>query len=234
MYLWIDTETTGLVPGKHAVIQIAAIITEEFFGEPIATFNETGGAKGFEVSAKALEVNRIEKGELKNRRKPKHLLDDFIKFLSEHVDRYDSKSKLTPVGYNVKFDTDMLFGFAKALKYPYLGAFLSGSSIDIMQTARWMDALGKLPKVKDHKLSTLLDAFDVDAGQSHDAFDDISVTMSLARRFDDLCNANPIAKRQLEDLIERLELYSAELTRKSERLVIKEVLKELKGLENEA
>lgn len=181
-YIWIDTETTGLIPGKHAVIQIAAIITETIGGDPIDIFNESGGCHGFEVSAKALKVNGITEKELKKRRKPKHLFRDFITFLGKHVNRYDSNDKLIPVGYNVRFDTDMLFGFAKAMKYPYLGSMISGSGIDIMHVVRWEDACGKLPPMKNHKLVTVAKALGITLDDAHDALADIEATKAIAER----------------------------------------------------
>ena len=181
MYLWIDTETTGLIPGKHAIIQIGAFITEEFLGDPVDTFNSVGSAKGFKISKKALEVNGITKKELKRRQSPYDLFTEFLEWMGKYVDRYNRKDKLIPVGYNVKFDIDMLFGMALKLRYPYLGAYISGSAIDILSVVRFQDALGNIPPMRSHKLGDVCAALEIDP-PGHDAMDDIIATYEIVKR----------------------------------------------------
>ena len=182
MYLWIDTETTGLIPGKHTIIQIGAFITEEFLGDPIDTFNSVGSAEGFKISKKALEVNGITKKELKRRQSPRDLFIEFREWMGKYVDRYNRKDKLIPVGYNVKFDIDMLFGMALKLRYPYLGAYISGSAIDILSVVRFQAALGALPSsMRSHKLGDVCAALEIDL-PSHDAMDDIIATYEIVKR----------------------------------------------------
>jgi DNA polymerase III epsilon subunit-like protein len=105
-----DIETTGLIPGKHGIISIAAanLINDDIFYEELQLED------GVEFDEIALKVNGSNKEELLARKgNPKFLtlkeaLIKFSKYISE-------KKQFVIIGKNPKFDYDFLSGAWKRL-----------------------------------------------------------------------------------------------------------------------
>jgi len=63
--LWLDTETTGIDPSLHSIIEIAGII--DIDGVPEKEFSyKVQPHKDFEIDEEALNISKTKKSELKN------------------------------------------------------------------------------------------------------------------------------------------------------------------------
>jgi len=182
--VWIDTETGGLDPMKHQLIQVAAIAT---------TFDTLEEVDRMEVKLK-LELDRTTEEALKLNSFDERAWEveaiashqarrKFTEFLVKHATTKKMSKAGRPYyiaeigGQNVAFD----IGFVRAW---YGQEFLPadawhGSGHDTMYMARTL-ALVKGFTYENLKLETLCKHFGVIA-PSHDAMDDIAATVALAR-----------------------------------------------------
>ena len=80
--LWLDTETTGLNPKKHGVIQIACLYEEGKIPYPQnipVIFNELSNCMGCKIDKEALRINGHKKKKIKGY--PENTFEHFIDFL---------------------------------------------------------------------------------------------------------------------------------------------------------
>ena len=106
-YIFIDTETTGLDPRTHDVIEVAALVYED--GTEICRYNcEMSAAFGAFVDLEALQVNKRafagDVGETDDRVIRKNILYGLAEFLIEYSTR-----DVIFVGHNVQFDIDFIY-----------------------------------------------------------------------------------------------------------------------------
>ena len=144
--LWIDTETTGLDPNKNGVIQIAALYEEgkiPYYANTPVIFNELSNAMGCKIDKEALRINGHKKKKIK--KYPADTFEHFIDFLDDKVNKFNKEDKMTIMGYNVKFDLEMLHGWAKREKYEYLGSYLDWRVVDVLVIARNEWLMGRMP-----------------------------------------------------------------------------------------
>lgn len=175
--LWLDTETTGLNPNKHGVIQVAAIFEH---GNTMSIFNALNNCSDCKIDDEALEITGHRKKDIK--KYPKDTFDKLIKFLDYFLNKYDKKDKATLIGYNVKFDLEMLHGWAKREGFDYLGSYLDWRVVDVLVLARNEWLLGRMPaEPKDFKLGSICEVYGIEV-PNHDALDDIKATRELYYR----------------------------------------------------
>ena len=182
-FLYLDCETTGLDPNVHGVIQVACIVA---YGDTIDTAHEVDRLNlfynpksiGCKIDKEALEINGRTKKEIK--KFPKHSFKKLITFFEKHIDKYDKEDKFIVIGQNVKFDIDMLFGWAKREGFEYMGSFFSGIVVDTLNTASLNYALGYI-NPPDFKLATLCMEYGLEA-PDHNAMTDIVATKKLLKR----------------------------------------------------
>ena len=181
--IFIDTETTGLIPGRHDIIQLAAII--EVKGEVVDKINLKCQPHNWDnIDDKALEINGITREELKTFQTPRAAYDKFIVELGKYVDKWNKNDKLVPVGQNIKFDLEHLREWFKKCddkEGKFMGSYLDYHSIDLVS----MTALLKLSgKVNPAKLKLVEVAkyfgFEYDA---HDALSDIEMTRRIFKEY---------------------------------------------------
>ena len=176
--LWLDVETTGLDSKKNGIIQIAAIYTRDLDGPVISTFEGTCSAKGFDIEKEALEVNGIDKKDLKKRRPPIDLLDDFVKWMQNFIDPYDRNDKFFVAGYNARFDVGFVNNWAKNLGFNYVMSYFGKHPFDMMLAIRWMELEHRIGPFDSLKLTEVAKAFNVKL-DGHDAMEDIKATREL-------------------------------------------------------
>lgn len=179
-FLYLDCETTGLDADKHGVIQVACIVTK---GENIISAKEVDRLNlrfnpisiGCEVSKEALEVNGIKKKEIKTF--PTDSFKKLIKFFEKHINKYDKEDKFVVIGQNVKFDVEMLHGWARRENFDFMGSFVDWRVIDTLSIARLESSLGKI-NPENFQLATLCKEYGIEE-PDHDAMDDITATKHL-------------------------------------------------------
>ena len=99
MYAIIDTETTGLNPAKHEVIEVAVILVEEETWQVRRTYQSRIKPQFInEAEARALEVNGYHPDDWTFARSAEEVLGEVL----------DVVGDATPVGHNISFDINMI------------------------------------------------------------------------------------------------------------------------------
>lgn len=180
--LWLDTETTGLNPNKNGVIQIAALYEEgkiPYYENTPYVFNELSNALGCKIDKETLRLNGHKKKKIKKYQDSSDTFNHFISFLEDRVNPYDKEDKITVMGYNVKFDLEMLHGWAKREKFDYLGSYLDWRVVDVLVIARNEWLMGRMPSDPENfKLGTICKVYGIPE-PDHDALTDIKATREL-------------------------------------------------------
>ena len=172
--LFLDTETTGLDPDKNGVIQVAMIAGNDEFNVKLNPLS-----LGVKVDKEALKINGIKKKHIKKRMNHELAFGKMIEWLDERVNKYDKTDKFVVVGYNVKFDVEMLHGWARREEFEYMGSYIDWRVIDVLTLARTAHYLGQLPgEPENFKLGTICELYGID-GATHDALEDIRATKEL-------------------------------------------------------
>jgi len=174
--LWIDTETTGLDPRKHDIIQLAAMV--EIDG--VIKDKKVWKCQPFEPEAadpKALEVNGLTLEALAKEMHPDQMHGEFCEFMAEFINRFDTHDKFYPAGFNVKFDMDFLLNFFIACDDSFFGSWFNGYVLDAYPLYAALKARGiiDLPNLK---LQTICKAAGVEI-KAHDAMSDIEATREI-------------------------------------------------------
>jgi len=179
-FFWLDTETGGVDPKKHGIIQIGGIYES---GKNLRNCNYK---KSFEalvhprktkLTKEALKINKHKKKKIK--KYPKDSLQKLVKFLDRYIKKFDRRDKLLIIGYNVKFDLDMVHAWAKRENFDYMGSYLDWRVVDVLVLARTAHALGIMPENPiDFKLGTICKIYGIKE-PTHDAMADVEATREL-------------------------------------------------------
>ncbi len=181
--LFLDTETTGLDPEKHAVIQISGIV--EIDGEVKEEFDlRCKPFHGEMVSKEALAVNGITMAQLMAFDDPDKTHRRFYTLLDKYCNRYDKKTKFTMVGQNPKFDYDFLNKWFRKNGDIYWYSYVDYHLIDLIAATALMSLAGRL-KVENMKLATVAAALGIEH-QAHDALGDIRATRAAFHKYIDM------------------------------------------------
>lgn len=180
--LYTDTETTGLDPKKHDIIQIAGIVEiDDIIKEE---FNFTCQPFSYEnIDQEALKVNGISVETLKTYPAPKETYRKLITIFNKYIDRYNKKDKFIPAGHNVSFDVDFLFNFFKKNGDNYCGSYLDYHKLDSVTMGMILKIYGK-EKFDNLKLKTIADYYKLEIA-AHDALSDIRASREVIKKFKD-------------------------------------------------
>lgn len=181
---WLDTETTGLSPWKHDIIQIAMII--DIDGEEVARRSwKVRPHKGKVISPNAVKTHGISIDELRSFPSHKIVYNEVMDFL----DAYRDQGRFIIGGYNVKFDWDFMkqWVFSEIGNDKHFWFRFYGHVIDVRQTACEAGIGGMFgDKIENLKLesvySMMKDQLPVKLN-AHEASSDIEVTRALYRLF---------------------------------------------------
>lgn len=189
--LWFDTETTGLDPNRHGMIQIAMLM--DIDGEVV---DET------QINYKPHQSDLIDFGENKI---PKvwrecDLGDNAVlpatgitiqslwgykhpdtvsinAFLQKHISKFDKADKAYIGGYNVPFDIAFLSKFYEKCKDNYLGSYINWKQIDVRSILYLLDYKGTV-KLDNYKLSTICEYYGIEL-EAHNPMSDIKATRDI-------------------------------------------------------
>lgn len=183
-FLWIDTETTGVDPEKHAVIELGAIFVvdgkekgeRDFFMNPL---NDT-----FLFNAEAAAVNGYSEEKIKSFPSEKEIAPNIIRFFSDCLRNYKSdgsdSEKVYFTGYNAGFDYSMV----KALLERHgvkMEDYFCGI-VDVYAQAKKARDMGVLNGLPNLKLTTITKSLGVKHENAHTALDDIRATRNVAMK----------------------------------------------------
>jgi DNA polymerase-3 subunit epsilon len=181
-YLFCDTETSGIDPSKHGVIQIAGIV--DIDGEIQETFDiKIQPFKNQLLSKESMEINGVSIEDLKGYNKPQEGYAKFTEILSKYVSKFDKTDKFFLVGYNSTFDDTFLRQFFINCGDNYYGSFIWWPTIDVAPFA--LEFLKEeRAKFSNFKLATVAKAFgiQVDESRLHEALYDSILTRSIYRK----------------------------------------------------
>ena len=184
---WFDLETTGTDKNKHAIIQIACMVTQG--KEVLGTFeSKIHPLQGKIIDDKALEINGITRDEINMFPKPEEVWKDFRCFCSCHGIAGSKIDRFIPAGYNVAFDLDFFNVWHNEMggKYAFWD-YLQYQPIDPypVLVSLWRSGI---IKTENCKLETMCKFFDIEI-KAHDAMSDIMATRKLSQKI-----FNPINK----------------------------------------
>lgn len=180
---FIDVETTGLNPQKHGVHQVASIITDDD-GNELDRINLCFAPDNVPIEYSALEkcgltIQDLESRELTSAR----AFQQFIDFLSDHVNQFDKNDKLQFVSYNTNFDEQFIRAWFDRNANSYYGSFFWNPSICIMKTVAWFfrNKRNVLPSFKLGAICQFAN-IEFDDDNAHDGLYDIQKTLELYRK----------------------------------------------------
>lgn len=173
----LDTETTGLKPEYHEVIQTAAILCDSDLNE-ISRFSFKVKPERIErASKKALEVNgyhpRTWKPTYSSTKEALKALNGFIKRHSGY------NEDVVLAGQNIKFDYDFLYNayMDQGVLFPF-----SSVMLDLIYVAKFWSKINKNP-LRRYNLKTLAEFTGQTNTNPHDAEADTEVTLDILRWF---------------------------------------------------
>ena len=178
----IDTETTGLNPQKHILIQLAAAALDKDF-DILETFcADVKGEKGFEYSDKAMEITGFTEERILNGENPEKVANDFLDFIKNNFGR-------TPilVGQFFPFDYAVLTRFFENVdKMPKWLDLTRNKILDTKSLAISANIYAEMqgeeipfPVTSLSKEGGLKDKFGLGQYQAHDALGDVLATRDV-------------------------------------------------------
>lgn len=176
--LWLDSETTGTDPRRHAVTQIAMLV--EIDGKVVREWEcKLRPWEGAEIEQEALTVTGKTLEEIMAYPEHKAGYAEFISVLGSYVSRFDRSDKFFLHGYNVTFDADFLHSLADKCGDPYLMSYMVWPGICVAQ-----QIAAKRPDfwigLRKRKLGIIAEAMGVHVeGMLHDALTDIRLTRAI-------------------------------------------------------
>lgn len=175
--LWIDTETTGIDPTLHSMIEIAGII--DIDGSIKETFEfRCKPHPDFDINPRALLINELSEDIIWNFPDMKETHSALLKIFSKYIDKFNRNDKFIVCGQNIKFDIDILSHFFTRLGDPYLGSWIDfRKRIELYDITNCMRIL-EFIKSETVSLGPLCKEFGIPI-QAHNALSDIKATREL-------------------------------------------------------
>jgi exonuclease I len=171
-YIFIDLETGGLEPARHAILQVAAVITDLDLKIRGHFMSYIRPSAELEITEEALAINQLCRDELELAP-----LESAVALALKHF--ADTSGPSTRFGgYNCKFDLEFLDEMWKRhnlLPAPYAVPWLD---IYAVTKTKFSYEAG-LP---NFKLTTIADHLGISSHGAHDASADLIMTIEVARR----------------------------------------------------
>jgi DNA polymerase III subunit epsilon len=175
--LWIDIESSGLIPEKHGIIQIAGII--EIQGKVKEKFMLLNNCSNKEISDDALKINGYTRQQIATFPAPKETYGKLIEIFGKYVDKYDKLDKFIAAGQQVDFDINFLLQFFKDSGDNYFFSWVeSRARLDTKYILTFLQDRGKIPMLENSKNITISKYFGRDVIGAHDAMVDIELTLA--------------------------------------------------------
>ncbi len=160
----VDIETTGLSPRTDEIIEIGAIKVRE--NKIVDTFNTLLKIDSY-LNPFITRLTGITNEMLEEGIEQEEALEEFVEFTGEDI----------IMGHNVNFDINFIYDKCKT----YLDYYLSNDFVDTMRIAKHV-----LPNVRNYKLGTLADYFDVDYRNAHRGLIDVEITYEVYNKMKEL------------------------------------------------
>lgn len=116
--LWLDLETTGLLPERHGVVELAAVFEQD--GVEVGSFSSHMRPPfGTEYAEEALRTTKLTVDEILDFPLDECVVREFMDWLEQWVDPWVLNSRTTLAGYNVEFDKRFLEKLMARAGYQY-------------------------------------------------------------------------------------------------------------------
>lgn len=171
-FIYIDTETTGTDPEKHAVIQIAGIVVTD--GKEVERFNIR--MKPFEgqlINAESLAVNGLLEKDIFEYPDPRLGYQELRRI-------FQAAGKCFMVGWNVRFDHDFISALFKNCGDDGFYKMIFWPAIDVAVLAEYA-LIRERQGMQNFKQSTIARFLGVEFEEKnlHDAMEDIRITREI-------------------------------------------------------
>lgn len=175
---WFDTETTGLDPKKHGIVQLACLveINREIVEEKLFYMNPHNK----EISQEAIDVHGISREEIETFPLSHQVKKEIESLICHYIDKFDKKDKFFVAAYNANFDVNMLLQLWKDCgdKW-FFSLFHGGAYIDPLALVAMMQSRNLFPTLENRKLETVAKEVGVSLENAHDALADIQATREV-------------------------------------------------------
>lgn len=187
-FIVVDTETTGLVPGEHEVVQLAALAYDCVTLKPYADGEFCSYLRPLhpeKAQAKALEVNGLSLDFLALQPHPAEVWKKFLTFLRQFNKTGNAFDAPLIAGKNIRnFDIPFINKLSE-LYSPKKGSqvlFDRRTQLELEDILYWWHE-GRPGVLPDLKMDTLRERWHLSKANSHDALTDVRQTGELITRF---------------------------------------------------
>lgn len=174
MFLFIDTETGGLIPAKHSLLSVAFVIWDINVGI-IDSTEFFIKSKRYVVTEKAKEINGFNRDAHNMKAKDqKSTINEMIEFLYKH---FDKNVAIPIIGHNVQFDVSFLKVFFEKNGRSF-NQYFSHRIIDTYSVFKTLEISHKI----DGSIDSSADAFkyfQIKVENRHSALGDCEATVKL-------------------------------------------------------
>ncbi len=177
--IFIDTETTGLDPKKHGVIELAGLV--EVNEKAVETFSfKMRPFPDDVIDREAMKIHGVTEEEVRQWLPPVKVHEGLIETLTRYVDRYEKTDKFHWVGYNAYFDVGMMREWFMKNNDKYFGAWFFHPPIDVMILAAYA-LRNERPRIPNFSQVTVAEhlGITVDREQVHGALYDAKVAKAI-------------------------------------------------------
>lgn len=169
MYLFLDTETTGLDPKKNGIVQLAALKVHKC-GDILSEFSSNvRPADGLAVEGRALSVCRRKHSEILDAPDEREVMDRF--------QRWYGNSSLIFAGFVCAYDQSMLWEMMGRTGIYIKYEIPKDGPMDVFKLVK--KVLRKPEDVEDHKLTTCAKYFGKLREGAHNALEDCYMTVDV-------------------------------------------------------
>lgn len=178
--IWLDTETTGLSPARHAIVQLAGIV--EVDGEVKEEFDiRMRPFSGAHIDSRALECNGLTREAIMAYPEHDEGFRQFCNLMERHIDVFNREDKLTFAGYNPKFDEEFLRALFNMCGSKYFGSYFWFPCVDVAAYAHeYLCSVGRRQEMPNCKLGTVAEELGLPVPENlHDAVADIRLTRQV-------------------------------------------------------
>lgn len=173
-FAFIDTETGGIIPGKHSLLSIGVVIWD--LDEGIIAKREFYiKSKRYIITKEAQKINKFDRdSHNKIAEDPKIVIEKLLAFLYTH---FPNDTFIPLAGHNVQFDINFLKVFFKKNNRSY-NQYFSHRSIDTYSIYKTL----VLSDVLSNNINSSHDAFsyfDIKVDNRHNALSDCIATVAL-------------------------------------------------------
>lgn len=184
---FFDTETSGLDPSRHCILQIAWMI-EKNGAVMIERVFDIIPPSDRDFNIQALECNGFTSEKMKKGISASLM----FKYMHEDIKQaVGGGGPLIPCGHNVKFDIDFLHSLACMYNENWWLHFGDNGYLELkkpvctLAMSNYLNFTGKL-NISKHKLESLCKEFNIHNDAAHDALGDVRATRQVFHKLQNL------------------------------------------------